>query len=121
MKDRTRQLRTAGRAQDKGYKIGDSTPIKDFKVFLGTKETKANLVLYLAQKAVQLCKLPITTHTHKGVMSSQSNMVNITSTQEEANTLLVMYAVAVSSLGNTPHIYFSDTDVLVLAPHHGIW
>ena len=115
MKDRTRQLRTAGRAHDKGYKIEDSTPIKDFKVFLGTKETKANLVLYLAQKVVQLCKLPITTHTHKGVMSSQPNMVNITSTQEEAATLLVMYAVAVSSLGNTPHIYSSDTDVLVLA------
>ena len=115
MKDRTRQIRTAGRAQDKGYKIEDSTPIKDFKAFLGTKETKVNLVLYLAQKAVELCKLPITTHTHKGVMSTNTNMVNITSTQEEADTLLVLYAVAVSRLGKTPHIYSCDTDVLVLA------
>ncbi|KAI9542169.1 hypothetical protein NQZ68_022222 [Dissostichus eleginoides] len=99
MKDRMRQVRTAGRAQDKGYKIEDSIPIRDFKAFLGTKETKANLALYLAHKSVELCKLPITTHTHNGVMSADVNMVNITSTQEEADTLMVMYAVAGSRLG----------------------
>ena len=70
MKERTRQLRTDGRAKDKGYKIKDTTPIKDFKIFLGSNETKANLILYLAQKAVEQCKLPITTHTHKGVLHS---------------------------------------------------
>ena len=79
---------------------------------LSTKETKANLVLYLAQKAIQLCKVPITTHTQKGVLSSQPNMVNILSVQEEAETLLILYAVAVSHQGNTVHIYSCDTDVL---------
>ena len=115
LKDRTRERRTAGKTQDKGYKVDDTTRIKDFKSFLSTKETKANLVLYLAQKAVQLCKVPITTHTEKGVFSSQPNMVNIPSTQEEADTLLFLYAVAVSRQGNTVHIYSCDTDVLVLA------
>ena len=47
-------------------------------------------------------------------MSTDVNMVNITSTQEEVDTLLVMYAVAVSSLGKTPHIYSSDVLVLAL-------
>ncbi len=115
LKDRTRDRRTAGKTQDKGYKVDDTTRIKDFKSFLSTKETKANLVLYLAQKAVQLCIVPITTHTEKGVFSSQPNMVNIPSTQEEADTLLILYAVAVSRQGNTVHIYSCDTDVLVLA------
>ena len=115
LKDRTRERRTAGKTQDKEYKVDDTTRIKDFKSFLSTKETKANLVLYLAQKAVQLCKVPITTHTEKGVFSSQPNMVNIPSTQEEADTLLFLYAVAVSRQGNTVHIYSCDTDVLVLA------
>jgi len=115
MKDRTRNIRTSGRAQDKGYKVEDSTPIKDFKAFLGTMEIKANLVIYLAQKALEMCRLPITTHTHKGVMSSVDNMLSITSTHEEADTLLILYAVAVSHLGNIPYIYSCDTDVLVLA------
>eukprot|EP00918_Siedleckia_nematoides_P094097 GHVU01206553.1.p1 GENE.GHVU01206553.1~~GHVU01206553.1.p1 ORF type:complete len:294 (+),score=30.02 GHVU01206553.1:592-1473(+) len=42
-------------------------------------------------------------------------MVNIPSTQEEADTLLILYAVALSHLGNNVHIYSCDTDVLVLA------
>ena len=115
LKDRTREGRTAGRTQDKGYKVDDTTRIKDFKSFLSTKETKANLVVYLAQKAVQLCKVPITTHTQKGLLSSQPSMVSIPSTQEEADTLLILYAVAVSRQGNAVHIYSCDTDLLVLA------
>lgn len=117
LKDGTRQHRTAGRAHSRGYKVEDTTRIKDLKTFLASKETKANLVLYLANKAVNLCKLPITTHTHKGVQSSRPDMVNIVSRQEEADTLLILYAVAVSRLGKVVHIYACDTDVLVLALH----
>jgi hypothetical protein len=40
-------------------------------------------------------------------------MMSIPSTQEEADTLLILYAVAVSCQGNTIHI--SKSDVLVLA------
>ena len=42
-------------------------------------------------------------------------MVNILSTQEEAGTLLILYAVVVSHHDNTVHIYPCDTDVLVLS------
>jgi len=42
-------------------------------------------------------------------------MVSISSMQEEADTLLILYAVAVSRQGNSVHVYSGDTDVLVLA------
>jgi len=51
-------------------------------------------------------------HTQKNIFSSQPNMLRIPSTQEEADTLLILYAVAVSHQGNS---YSGDTDVLVLA------
>ena len=73
-------------------------------------------MLYLAQKAVQLCKVLITTHTHtEGVLSSKPNMVSIPRTHEQADTLLILCAVAVSRQGNTVHIYSCVTDVLVNA------
>ena len=55
------------------------------------------------------------THTEKGILSSKPNMVSTPSTQKEADTLLILYAVAVSHQGNTVYIYTCDTDVLVLA------
>ena len=58
--------------------------------------------------------MPITTHTQKGVLSSKPNIVSIPSTQEEADSLLILCAVAVSHQGNIVHIYSRDTDVLVL-------
>ena len=42
-------------------------------------------------------------------------MVSIPRTHEEADSLLILYAVAVSHQGNTVHIYSCDTDVLMLA------
>ena len=54
-------------------------------------------------------------HTEKVVLSSKPNMVSIPSTQEDADSLLILYAVAVSHRVNTVHIYSCDTDVLVLA------
>ena len=90
-------LTTPDRGSRRRERRLDNTRIKDFQVISehqGNK--KPNLVLHLAQKAIQLCKVPITTHKQKGVLSSQSNMVSIMSTQEEADTLLILYAVAVS-------------------------
>lgn len=44
-------------------------------------------------------------------------MMNIVSRQEEADTLLILYDVAVTGLGKVLHIYACDTDVLVLSLH----
>jgi hypothetical protein len=52
-------------------------------------------------------------HTQRSILSSQPNMMSIPSTQEEGNTLLILYAVALSCQGNTIHI--SKSDMLVLA------
>ena len=77
-------------------------PTKDYAVSI----TSERIVLYyLAQKAVELCKVPITPHTHEGVLSSKPNMVSIQRTQEEADIMLLIYAVAVSHLGINVHIY----------------
>ena len=37
-------------------------------------------------------------------------MVSIPSIQQESETLLILYVVAVSRLGKIVHIYFCDTD-----------
>ena len=99
LKDRTRQLRTAGRTQDRVYKVDDTTCIKDFK---SLRKQKPILCCILHKKLFNCakCRSP---HTQNGVLSSQPNMVSIQSTQEEA-ALLILYAVA------TVHIYSCDTD-----------
>lgn len=60
------------------------------------------------------------TATRKGVHQNQPNLVNPgISTQEEADTLIILYGVAVNeaNTGNIVHLYTPDTDVLVLALH----
>ncbi len=115
LKDQTRNMRTAGRSADRGRIVEDRTPIKEFKTFLASKETKDNLTVYLAQKCIDGCATAVTTHTRKGTKSTNAGMVSITSTHEEADTLLVLYAVSVTEAGKVAHIYTHDTDVLVLA------
>ena len=115
LKDYTRQLHTAGKAKTRSYKVDDNTCIQDYSTFLSSKGTKLQLTLYLAQKVIENCSISLATHTHKGVLSSSPSMIQIPSTQEEADTLLILYATAISQADNIPHIYCSDTDVLVLA------
>lgn len=121
MKDATRERRTGGKSLSQGYKVKDDTPIKDFTMFLTSKQTKDNLTLYLAQKVVNLCRVPVAVHTRKGAIlstaGSTANLICITSSQEEADTLLILYGVAVNRAGHDVHIYASDADVLILALH----
>ena len=60
---------------------------------------------------------PVTSVTRLGVVSNQqaTDFVELQSTQEEADTLLILYAAEVHKSGLNIHIYSSDTDVLVLA------
>ena len=78
-----------------------------------TKDIKDNL----AQKVENWCAVPVVAHTRKGALQSDANMINISSNQEEADTLLILYGVAVSRAGHGIHIYGSDTDVFILALH----
>lgn len=75
------------------------------------------MTLYLAQKVVENCKSQVTTVTHLGVSINQSpaDIMNLNSSQEEADTLLILYAAEIHKSGFHVHIYASDTDVLVCA------
>ena len=53
-----------------------------------------------------------------GVLPNQSqkkNVISVESTQEEADTLLILYASEMHKTGKSVHIYSPDIDVLVLA------
>ena len=118
LKDATRKLRTKGKSkQQPCYKVEDATPIKDFATFLSSTKTKDQLTLYLAQKVTEPSNSPVTSVTPLGVVSNQhaTDFVELQSTQEEADTLLKLYAAEVHKSGLDIHIYSSDTDVLVLA------
>ena len=51
-----------------GRNIQDSMPIKDHEAFLANKDTKASLVLYLANHLIRNCKASIVTVTGGGVV-----------------------------------------------------
>ena len=78
--------------------------------------TKDSLTLYLAD-VVLLLQRPIVSVSR---VSVQSNSVHIqsrtgVSTQEEADTLMILHAKEISDTGQNVHILTQDTDVLVLA------
>ena len=119
MKDDTRQQRTGGKSLYKpAYKVEDSTQIRDLTNFLASKKTKELLTLYLAQKVVEKCKSAVTTVTHKGVLSNQpaEHVVDLNSSQEEADTLLILYAAVIHQTGYDVHIYMHRTQMLWFWP-----
>ena len=61
--------------------------------FMNNKETKASLTLYLVEKAVQFCKMPTVSPTHKGAFAAHSSAVRLRSAHNEAGTLMTLYAV----------------------------
>ena len=118
LKDSTRKRRTKGRSSHiPDYQVDDNTRIKDFSAFLGSSKTKDLLTIYLAQKLVQNCTTSVSTVTQLRVLSNHmaTNTVDLGSNQEEADTLLILYAAEIHKSGTPVHIYSSDTDVLVLA------
>lgn len=116
LKESTRERRRGGKAQPKDYNVEDNTKIPELKVFLGSVATKDSLTLYLAQRLIDHSKMCMITATRKEVMSNYTN--NATpgvSTQEEADTLMILHAVEANKAGYTVHIYSQDADVLILA------
>jgi len=54
------------------------------------------------------------TVTHKSVMANYDCQATTrVSTQEEADTLMILHAVEVAASGATVHVYTQDTDVLL--------
>jgi len=70
----------------------------------------------LADKVLQL-KYPVVTVTRQHVRSNMDDIQPSTgvSTQEEADTLIILHAAEIFAAGKNVHIMTQDTDVLVLA------
>ena len=117
MKEQTRKRRTGGKASIvTAYKVDDSTPIHDFTGFLSSTHTKDLLTLYLSQKLMSHSSSKVMVVNRTGVYSNSCDAtMNIESTQEEVDTLIILFAAEIHRTGKTVHIYSSDTDILVLA------
>lgn len=100
----------------RSYKVDDSTQIRDESMFLASNATKDSLTLYLAQQLIDKSTMNTVTVTHKSVMANYDCQVATgLSTQEEADTLMILHAVEVAASGAKVHVNTQDTDVLLLA------
>lgn len=117
LKEATRERRRAKAKVVKSYVVEDSTQIKDQKSFLASNSTKASLTVYLAQKLIVSSNIEkLMTATHASVQTNfEVDSTQDASSQEEADTLMILHAVSASAAGYEVHIYSQDTDVLLLA------
>ena len=118
IKDITRRRKQSHKSSSVSFIIEDTTPIHDPKIFLANNKTKDSVTLYLAEKVLQL-PIPVVTVTRMHVKTNRENVQPLTdiSSQEEADTIMILHAVEVGKAGkgNDVHILTQDTDVLVLA------
>ena len=92
------------------------TLIKDQRLFLVRNETKDSLTLFLAQHLIEKCSANVVTATRASIVKNhECTVTSVVSTQEEADTMMIMHAVEVAGLGYNVHIYSPDSDVLLLA------
>ena len=98
----------------RAYIVDDTTPIHDSKLYLANNETKDSLTIYLANKVLQL-KIPVVTVTCLHVKSNMNDIQTLTcvSTQEEADTLIMLHAEEIFKAGKDVHTMTQDTDVMV--------
>ena len=98
------------------FHIADATPIQNSKVFLANNETKDALTIYLAEKTLEI-DMPVVTVTRLGVKSNVDGYHPSTpvSSQPEADTLMVLHAIELTSNQKSVHFLTQDTDVMVLA------
>eukprot|EP00794_Sanderia_malayensis_P002266 gene2266-2603_t len=116
MKDATRERRRGSKAIVKVYKVDDNTKIKSMKQFLASSVTKDSLILFLSQVLIKLANARIITATHQAVLSNCQEVVSPgVSSQEEADTLMILHATESAMYDSVVHIYSQDTDVLLLA------
>ena len=122
LKAATRQRRQGDRAATV-YHVEDNTPVGKVsaKQFLSSVSTKNEFSVYLARKALHQyegsSKIFFVT-SRKDVFSNCMNAQHLCSSQEEADTKIILHSLdAVQSGATKLHIHSPDTDVFVLALH----
>jgi hypothetical protein len=85
---------------------------------MACSKTKDSLTDYLANKILDHFKsqdTEVIVSTQRGARSNQGNVDHLSSTQEEADTLLLLHALHAVRSGTEVQIISPDTDVLLLA------
>ena len=119
IKSMTRQKRLQGTAPTH-YKIMDSTNIANLtmKKLLSHTSTKDELTAYLAQKTLQHAQVTnkdFVVAWRTEVASSHCSLDYLRSTQEEADTKMILHALNAKERGAAKlFIFAQDTDVLIL-------
>ena len=116
VKEITRERRRGKLKEIRSFKVEDSTQIKDKTMFLASNITKDSLTIYLAQQLIDNSTVKVVTATRMDVLVNHDTVVTTNvSTQEEADTIMILHALEIAASGGTVHIYSQDTDVLLLA------
>ena len=84
---------------------------------LSCSVTKDSQTQYLSQALIEHATAHIITATHQAVLSNFQKVVSPgVSSQEEADTLMILHATESAKDGSVVHIYSQDIHVLILAP-----
>ena len=111
-----RRMTSTQTGKGKSYICTDATPIRTtFKQFMASIKTKESLTDYFANKIPDHSKMhdiEVVVSTQRGTWSNHGNVDYLSSTQEEADTLLLLHALHVASTGTEVQIISPDTDVV---------
>jgi len=120
LKQGTRDHRKGSIKDSRSYVCMDSTPIRTaMDTFLSSSKTKSSLTEYLSMKVLNHfteSEKSVIVSTKNGVHSTQQQPVmHLTTTQEEADTILILHALEAAKSRGVIHILSPDTDVFILA------
>ena len=116
LKERTRQLRKGDIKGTRSYIVDSSTRIREKRTFLASNDTKDSLTLYLAEQLIGTStSAKLMAATRQSVTNFECLTTTGVSTEEEADTLMILHAAEVARSGFVVHIYSQETDMLLLA------
>ena len=108
LKEATRERRQAGKPMT-SYHVADNTPVGKMSVkqFLTSAKTKDELTVYLSKKALRHFKdkpkVFIVT-SRQEVLSNSMDAQHLCSSQEEADTRIILHSLDVSRRGAAEHV-----------------
>ncbi|MES9880361.1 MAG: hypothetical protein ABW185_05705, partial [Sedimenticola sp.] len=118
LKSNARARRNKGE-YEKAHVCNDMTPIRTpFRKFISNTKTKQSLTIYLAEKLLDRYKdddTPVVVSTSNGIQSNKLTVEHLRSSQEEADTILIMHAIDAVKREKKVDIVSPDTDVFILA------
>ena len=119
LKTATRERRTGSKTPI-AYHVTDTTSIGNLtgRQFLSSTKTKDELTVYLAEKCTRHFQDSTKTFVvtaREEVYYNKGDFGHLKSSQEEADTRIMLHSLNASSETTKLHIHSPDTDVLVLA------